>query len=60
MLSFLRLLLSVATPVVLAAQGRNEKLFDAARTGDAASVKALRDRGIDVNTKFRHGATALS
>jgi ankyrin repeat protein len=53
-------LLSVATPAVLAAQGRNEKLFDAARAGDAAAVKALLDRGIDLNTKFRHGATALS
>jgi hypothetical protein len=42
------------------AQDRSEELFNAARKGDVAAVKALLDRGIDVNTKFRYGATALS
>jgi hypothetical protein len=31
----------------------------AARKGDAATVKQLLDEGIDVNTKFRYGVTAL-
>jgi len=41
-------------------QDLNEELFVAARKGDAATVKALLERGVDVNTKFRYGATALS
>ena len=32
----------------------------AARKGDAALVKQLLDEGVDVNTKYRYGATALS
>jgi len=32
----------------------------AARKGDAAAVKKLLDEGVDVNTKYRYGATALS
>ena len=32
----------------------------AARRGDAAKVKALLDKGVDVNTKFRYDVTALS
>src|SRR4030095_9082966 len=32
----------------------------AARKGDAATVAKLLDAGVDVNTKFRYGATALS
>jgi ankyrin repeat protein len=32
----------------------------AVRNGDAAAVKALLDQGVDVNTKFRYNATALS
>ncbi|MGH9790248.1 MAG: ankyrin repeat domain-containing protein [Candidatus Acidiferrales bacterium] len=32
----------------------------AARRGDTAKVKALLDRGVDVNTKFRYDVTALS
>jgi ankyrin repeat protein len=41
----------------------NEKadaLAEAARKGDAAIVKKLLDEGVDVNTKYRYGATALS
>ncbi len=37
-----------------------EALAEAARKGDAAVVKTLLDEGVDVNTKFRYGATALS
>lgn len=43
-----------------AAQDLNQQLWDAARAGDAASVKALLAKGADVNAKFRYGATALS
>src|SRR6266851_1536916 len=32
---------------------------EAARKGDAAVVKRLLDEGVDVNTKYRYGATAL-
>ena len=36
-----------------------EQFQEAARKGDAAAVKKLLDEGVDVNTKFRYGATAL-
>jgi hypothetical protein len=36
-----------------------EQFQDAARKGDAAAVKKLIDEGVDVNTKFRYGATAI-
>lgn len=36
-----------------------EQLAQAARKGDAAAVRQLLDEGVDVNTKFRYGATAL-
>jgi ankyrin repeat protein len=39
---------------------RAEALGEAARKGDAPAVKKLLDEGVDVNTKFRYGATALS
>ncbi|HEX8492252.1 MAG TPA: ankyrin repeat domain-containing protein [Pyrinomonadaceae bacterium] len=41
-------------------QTLNDQLWEAARKGDAAVVKALLDKGADVNAKFRYGATALS
>jgi len=56
----LSLLLLLATFQVAFAQDLGDQLFEAARRGDAATVKALLDRGVDVNTKFRYGATALS
>jgi hypothetical protein len=56
----LSLLLLFATLQVASAQDLGEQLFEAARRGDAAAVKALLDKGVDVNTKFRYGATALS
>ena len=43
-----------------AKQALNDQLWEAARKGDAVMVKALLDKGADVNAKFRYGATALS
>ncbi len=40
-------------------QQLNDKLWEAARGGDAAAVTALLEKGADVNAKFRYGATAL-
>lgn len=37
----------------------SDRLFDAAQKGDAATVRALLAKGVDVNTKFRYGTTAL-
>jgi hypothetical protein len=39
---------------------KTDALAEAARKGDAAVVKKLLDEGVDVNTKYRYGATALS
>lgn len=36
-----------------------EQLLAAVRKSDVATVKALLDKGVDVNTKFKYGATAL-
>jgi ankyrin repeat protein len=36
-----------------------EQFQDAARKGDVVAVKKLLDEGVDVNTKFRYGATAI-
>ena len=49
------LLLVVQAPPLTKA----EQLQEAARKGDAATVKKLLDEGVDVNTKFRYGATAI-
>jgi ankyrin repeat protein len=38
---------------------RKRKLLNAAREGNIAIVKALLDKGIDVNEKDREGKTAL-
>src|ERR1044072_9164034 len=40
-------------------QELNNQLYEAARKGDVAEVKAVLDKGADVNAKFRYGATAL-
>ena len=37
-----------------------EELLAAARKGDVAAVRAFLDKGVDVNSKNRYGATALS
>ena len=42
------------------APDKAEALSAAARSGDAAAVAKLLDEGVDVNTKFRYDATALS
>ena len=47
-------------PIVAGAQDLNEEFFAAARKGDTAAVKAFLDKGVDVNSKTRYGATALS
>jgi hypothetical protein len=56
-------LLTLALALTAAAQdpkqALNEQLYEAARKGDAAEVKAVLDKGADVNAKFRYGATAL-
>jgi ankyrin repeat protein len=56
-------LLTTALALAAAAQDQkpalDEQLYEAARKGDAAEVKAVLDRGADVNAKFRYGATAL-
>jgi len=55
-------LLLLVTALVLAqapAPTKSEQLQDAARKGDAAAVKQLLDEGLDVNTKFRYGTTAI-
>lgn len=38
---------------------KTEQLQEAARKGDAAAVRKLLDEGVDVNTKYRYGATAI-
>ena len=54
------LLLTGVIPAVATAGQLEDKFWAAARKGDAAAVKALLARGVDVNTPFRYGATALS
>jgi ankyrin repeat protein len=49
-----RVALGQATPLTKA-----EPLQDAARKGDAATVRKLIDESVDVNTKFCYNATAL-
>jgi Ankyrin repeats (3 copies)/Ankyrin repeat len=53
------------TAIVAAAQAtepdtKADQLSAAARRGDAATVKKLLDDGVDPNTKFRYGVTALT
>jgi ankyrin repeat protein len=54
----------MSLPLAVVAQGTrqelNDQLWEAARKGDAGAVKALLDKGADVNARFRYGATALS
>ena len=49
--------------IALAPQTRADELGDrllaAAQKGDAAGVRAVLAKGVDVNTKFRYGTTAL-
>jgi ankyrin repeat protein len=43
-----------------APDARADAMWEAARKGDPATVRKLLDEGVDVNAKFRYGATALS
>ena len=52
------ILLAVAS-VAQTNQSLNDQLWEAARTGDAAAVKELLAKGVDVNARFRYGQTAL-
>ena len=54
------LLLTFALAPAVRAQSLNEDFLAAARKGDAAKVKELLDKGVDVNTKTQYGATALA
>lgn len=63
-----RIVLSTVAAVLgaLAALGQSaaptdkaEALWEAARKGDATTLKKLLDDGVDVNTKYRYGTTAL-
>lgn len=54
------LALALLCPVVAGAQDVNDEFFAAARKGDVAAIKALLDKGVNVNVKTRYGATALS
>ena len=49
-----------STQSTAAASDKVDALSEAARKGDLAAVTKLLDEGVDVNTKFRYGATALS
>lgn len=44
---------------VSSAQDLTEELFTAARKGDDAAVKALLEKGVDANAKWRYDTTAL-
>lgn len=57
---FVLLTLVMLGPIKALSQEKSEEFFAAARKGDAAAVKALLDNGLDVNSKTRYGATALS
>ena len=58
----MHLLVTVAAVLALTqapAATKAEQLQDASRKGDAATVKKLLDDGVDVNTRFRYGTTAI-
>lgn len=54
------LLVSFLALTAAAQEDPEKALWQAARRGDAATVKALLGQGVDVNAKFRYDATALS
>jgi ankyrin repeat protein len=58
----MKLLIALSAVIALAQAPpltRAEQLQDAARKGDAATVRKLIDEGVDVNTKYRYNATAI-
>lgn len=56
---FVLLVMPAALTAQETKQQLNDKLWEAARAGNAPAVTALLDKGADVNAKFRYGATAL-
>lgn len=56
---FVLLIIPVAASAQENKQQLNDQLYEAARSGNAAAVTALLDKGADVNAKFRYGATVL-
>ena len=52
-------LLLVLTPITAYSQDLNLELYNAAKQGDIATVKALLAKGADVNAKRNNGRTAL-
>jgi ankyrin repeat protein len=61
--SILLLSLILVYPLTVCAQAGkqalDDQLWEAARKGDVATVKALLDKGANVNARFRYGTTAL-
>jgi ankyrin repeat protein len=47
-------------PLTAVAQDQTEDFFAAVRKGDVTAVRAFLDKGVNVNSKTRYGATALS
>jgi len=58
-MQFLTMIVAVAALLQATSPTKADQLQEAARKGDAVTVKKLLDEGVDVNTKFRYGATAL-
>jgi len=56
---FTLLVIPIAALAQDSKQELNDQLWEAARSGNAAALTALIDKGADVNAKFRYGATAL-
>jgi ankyrin repeat protein len=51
---------AAAQPAAPPTSDKADALSAAARRGDADAVKKLLDEGVDVNTKYRYGVTALT
>ena len=58
-MALLTTLVAVIALMQTPAASKADELQDAARKGDASAVRKLLDDGVDVNTKFRYGTTAL-
>ena len=53
------LLLTTITAVLLVGTAFADPIHDAAKSGDLAGVQAELDKGVNVNTKDKNGATPL-
>jgi outer membrane protein assembly factor BamB len=58
-LALCTLLVLLSAAPALSASDPVEELWDAARTGDATRVRQLLEAGVDPDTEFREGGTAL-